>query len=1124
MRRPAVVIASFAASLVTAVVLIATVGSPSQAAPLVSGDGITTLTTTACCGTITAGTPYSSGQTITVSTIANSVINNANEPPAFQGGNFYLEECTDPGGTTGGLPANANGCEAATLTPVTKTPNGAISKAFIVYDLPDPGTLGTPTMTGACDVAPNQCVVGIFSGNPQQGTNFNAPHLFAAPFNVDQQADFGSGTETGLNPGDGSVPSVAPTSAANSTVVAGTTPVTADGANTSTITVALKDTNGHPVTTTKSVTLSQGSGHSTIDFNGSPGSTAPTDGQGQAVFTVTDTTAESVTYTATDTTDSSLVVTQTAAVTFAAPVATPSRSSITAGSTSVASGAHTTITVTLEDQGPVARPIAGKHIALSQGSGHSSIAPVSTGSDTTNAQGQATFTVSDTTAETVTYTATDTSDSIALTGQSVSVTFGVLTVSPTDSTVTTTTPIVSSVANGGPQPNGTVTVTLLDGTSPVGGKTVTLGASSLNAVITPSSEVTGSNGQASFSVSDTTAEPVTFHAVDTSDSGLAITPTTQVTFELPAASPSTSTITVAPSTVPADGTTAASLTVTIKDQFGNPLAGKTVSVAGDVTGTSNASSTVKVIPSGQGGSQTTTNGSGEVSFDAYDTTAESVTFTATDTSDSVTASQTVAATYTPGLPQVSQSSVQTSPTAVPANGATASTVTVTMKDHNANPVPGVTITLTALNGSSAITPSSGVVTSAAGQATFKVTDGTAETVRYRATDTTDSLPLVGEEVQVTFGTPPPTLPVVADSDIVASRTTVPADGHSSATIEVILNDGNGLPLTGKAVALVPSTVQTVVSPPTTNTDSNGVATFTVTDHAAESVTLTATDTTDNAPLTGLSVTISFTPAAGSATTSSGSPLNKPIVGMAATPDGKGYWLVASDGGIFNYGDAAFYGSTGAIALNKPIVGMAATPDGKGYWLVASDGGIFNYGDAAFYGSTGAIALNKPVVGMAATPDGKGYWLVASDGGIFNYGDAAFYGSTGAIALNKPDRGHGGHPRRQGLLAGGLRRGHLQLRRRRLLRLDRGHRAQQAHRGHGGHPRRQGLLAGGLRRGHLQLRRRRLLRLDRGHRAQQAHRRHGRHPRRQGLLAGGLRRGHLQLRRRPLLRVDCGMMS
>jgi hypothetical protein len=122
-------------------------------------------------------------------------------------------------------------------------------------------------------------------------------------------------------------------------------------------------------------------------------------------------------------------------------------------------------------------------------------------------------------------------------------------------------------------------------------------------------------------------------------------------------------------------------------------------------------------------------------------------------------------------------------------------------------------------------------------------------------------------------------------------------------------------------------------------------------------------------------------------------LNQPIVGLAATHDQHGYWLVASDGGIFSFGDAAFYGSTGSLVLNKPIVGMAATPDGDGYWLVASDGGIFSFGDAAFYGSTGSLVLNKPIVSMAATPDGSGYWLVASDGGIFAFGDAAFYGSS-----------------------------------------------------------------------------------------------------------------------------------
>jgi hypothetical protein len=130
-------------------------------------------------------------------------------------------------------------------------------------------------------------------------------------------------------------------------------------------------------------------------------------------------------------------------------------------------------------------------------------------------------------------------------------------------------------------------------------------------------------------------------------------------------------------------------------------------------------------------------------------------------------------------------------------------------------------------------------------------------------------------------------------------------------------------------------------------------------------------------------------------------LAAPIVGMAATPDGGGYWLVASDGGIFAFGNAQFHGSMGGVPLNKPIVGMAATPSGGGYWLVGSDGGIFAFGNAGFHGSTGGMTLNKPIVGMAATPSGGGYWLVGSDGGIFAFGNAGFYGSMGGTTLNKP---------------------------------------------------------------------------------------------------------------------------
>ena len=130
-------------------------------------------------------------------------------------------------------------------------------------------------------------------------------------------------------------------------------------------------------------------------------------------------------------------------------------------------------------------------------------------------------------------------------------------------------------------------------------------------------------------------------------------------------------------------------------------------------------------------------------------------------------------------------------------------------------------------------------------------------------------------------------------------------------------------------------------------------------------------------------------------------LNRPIVGMAATRTGNGYWLAASDGGVFAFGDAAFHGSMGGTPLNRPVVAIVATPSGRGYWLVASDGGVFSFGDAVFRGSTGALRLNQPVVAAAATPTGRGYFLVAADGGVFSFGDAVFRGSTGSIRLNSP---------------------------------------------------------------------------------------------------------------------------
>src|SRR5664279_2300083 len=139
----------------------------------------------------------------------------------------------------------------------------------------------------------------------------------------------------------------------------------------------------------------------------------------------------------------------------------------------------------------------------------------------------------------------------------------------------------------------------------------------------------------------------------------------------------------------------------------------------------------------------------------------------------------------------------------------------------------------------------------------------------------------------------------------------------------------------------------------------------------------------------------------------GHSLNKPIVGIAADAATGGYWLVASDGGIFNF-DAPFDGSMGGAPLNKPVIGIAADWSTGGYWEIASDGGVFSF-DAPFEGSMGATPLNKPVVGIAAAPDASGYWLVAADGGVFALGSAGFSGSMGGQPLNAPVVGIGSVP-------------------------------------------------------------------------------------------------------------------
>ena len=82
---------------------------------------------------------------------------------------------------------------------------------------------------------------------------------------------------------------------------------------------------------------------------------------------------------------------------------------------------------------------------------------------------------------------------------------------------------------------------------------------------------------------------------------------------------------------------------------------------------------------------------------------------------------------------------------------------------------------------------------------------------------------------------------------------------------------------------------------------------------------------------------------------------------------------------------------GGVPLDKPIVAVAADPDGSGYWLVAADGGVFAFG-APFLGSLGGTPLSAPVVGLSPSPVGAGYYLLGADSAVYAFRNARYLGA------------------------------------------------------------------------------------------------------------------------------------
>ena len=133
----------------------------------------------------------------------------------------------------------------------------------------------------------------------------------------------------------------------------------------------------------------------------------------------------------------------------------------------------------------------------------------------------------------------------------------------------------------------------------------------------------------------------------------------------------------------------------------------------------------------------------------------------------------------------------------------------------------------------------------------------------------------------------------------------------------------------------------------------------------------------------------------------------PWWGSRRPPPGTGTGSSPPTAGIFSFGDSSFYGSIPGLglhpagsglpnSLDAPIVGMVPTLTGHGYFMVASDGGVFAFGDARFEGSCPGIGgCSGPAVTVIPDHSGNGYWLVTANGGVYAFGDAPFYGVRAA---------------------------------------------------------------------------------------------------------------------------------
>ena len=473
------------------------------------------------------------------------------------------------------------------------------------------------------------------------------------------------------------------------------------------------------------------------------------------------------------------------------------------------------------------------------------------------------------------------------------------------------------------------------------------------------------SGQFTVNATDNTAESLTIHATDGTHTGNSAS----ITANPNTVSASVSTVAAGSGSVTTDGGAATTITITLKDVYGNPVSGKTVTLAQALSGGGTSHASI-------GAASELSSGSGVVTFNVSDTTVESVKFTATDSSDSTAITQTATVAFTAGAVSVGNSTVSAASGSVTTDGGATTTITVTLKDAQGNPIAGKTVTLAqTLSGGGTSHASIGAASgtsSGSGVVTFSVGDTTAESVKFTATDSSDSNLAITQTATVTF-----TAGAAVNVAYAYTSGDNQSGGYSTALASpcvVKVTDANGNPVSGVSVTFAVGTVPTGA----TGTSVSGTQPATTTGNGQASTTLTFGNLVGNYTVTATASGLTGSPLTFTETATARTWYSKPTtiaVATAAnwTDNTAGTGNPAPD---FNHSGDTFHWQSGSTAT------AATLTLGSGVNLVV-DGGTLAMGSSVL------------TVGGTTTVNGSGV-LTGSGANTFT-GDVNF-NSSGASTL------------------------------------------------------------------------------------------------------------------------------